>query len=236
MSLYELRRQVCEANQLLPKFGLITLTWGNVSAYDPERKQMVIKPSGVPYEQLTPENMVVVNLDGTMEKGGLNPSSDTPTHLELYRVFPGIRSIVHTHSTWATIWAQLGKDIPPFGTTHADDFLGAIPCTRGLTMEEIAANYEENTGKVIVETVGCGNVDRIFAALVKCHGPFVWSDTPVHAVEKALVLEQVAMMAWHTAFAEGNMSPMPEALMNKHFDRKHGTSAYYGQRENRGTR
>lgn len=229
MSLYELRCQVCEANQMLPKLGLAILTWGNVSAYDPKHKQMVIKPSGVPYEQLTSENMVVVNLDGTIEKEGLNPSSDMPTHLELYQAFPRIRSIVHTHSMWATIWAQLGKDIPPLGTTHADDFWGAIPCTRGLTREEIAANYEKNTGKVIVEAIGNGNTDKIFAVLVKHHGPFVWCDTPKHAVEKALVLEQVAMMAWHTAFAGRNVPPMPENLMDKHFDRKHGVGAYYGQ-------
>lgn len=229
MMLEELRVSVCEANRLLPQYGLVILTWGNVSAFDVESGNMVIKPSGVPYDQLTPENMVVVGRDGKVVEGNFHPSSDTPTHLELYRQFPHIKSIVHTHSRWATIWAQLGENIPALGTTHADDFWGDILCTRAMTKAEIEENYEENTGKVIAETLRDTKFEKQFSVLVRHHGPFVWNDTPQKAVEKALVLEEVAMMAWNCRIYQPDIAQMPYALMFKHFDRKHGKNAYYGQ-------
>ncbi|MDB7955595.1 L-ribulose-5-phosphate 4-epimerase AraD [Flavonifractor plautii] len=227
--LYQLRKQVCTANRLLPQVGLVILTWGNVSAYDPESGLMIIKPSGVAYEQLTPENMVIVDLDGTVVEGDLKPSSDTATHLELYRNFPHIGSIVHTHSRWATIWAQLGESIPPLGTTHADDFQGSIPCTRAMRSEEVDSDYEKNTGRVIVEALSTLNAEKEFAVLVREHGPFVWERTPQKAVEKAMVLEEVAMMAWHCLMHNPELKSMSPALLNKHFNRKHGENAYYGQ-------
>lgn len=229
MILYQLRRQVCAANQLLPQAGLVILTWGNVSAYDAKSGLMVIKPSGVAYEQLTPENMVIVDLNGTVVEGDLKPSSDTATHLELYRNFPHIGSIVHTHSRWATIWAQLGEAIPPLGTTHADDFQGNIPCTREMRPEEVDTDYEKNTGRVIVETLSTLDVEKEFVVLVREHGPFVWERTPQKAVEKAMVLEEVAMMAWHCLMRNPRLKNMSPTLLNKHFNRKHGENAYYGQ-------
>lgn len=229
MKLEQLRRQVCAANKMLPKFGLVILTWGNVSAFDPDSQLMVIKPSGVAYDALAPEDMIVINLAGNVVEGGLRPSSDTDTHLEVYRNFPHIGSIVHTHSHWATIWAQLGRSIPPLGTTHADDFAGDVPCTRALTDEEIFSEYEKNTGKVIVETLAVRDPEKEFAVLVREHGPFVWARTPKKAVEKALVLEQVAMMAWHCCVYDPKIRNMSPALLEKHFDRKHGKNAYYGQ-------
>lgn len=230
MMLEQLRKQVCDANKMLSECNLIILTWGNVSAYDPETQLMVIKPSGVSYDALTPENMVVVDLDGNIVEGELNPSSDTATHLELYKRYPHIGSIVHTHSTWATIWAQMGQSIPPMGTTHADDFGSDIPCTRPMTEEEIVSKYEENTGKVIVETLESRDIEKDFAILVREHGPFVWEKTPKKAVEKALVLEQVAMMAWHTRMGNTGIQSMSPMLLKKHFERKHGKNAYYGQK------
>lgn len=230
MILNELRKQVCDANKMLPECGLVILTWGNVSAIDPESKLVAIKPSGVPYDQLTPENMVVVDLQGNVVEGELNPSSDTPTHLELYRSFPHIGSIVHTHSRWATIWAQLGRNIPALGTTHADDFADAIRCTRVMTDEEVFTNYEENTGKVIVETLSECDPEKEFAVLVREHGSFAWERTPKKAVEKAMVLEEVAMMAWHCRAFDPEIGTMSTALLKKHFDRKHGKNAYYGQK------
>lgn len=229
MKLETLREQVCEANKRLPELGLVILTWGNVSAFDHESGLMVIKPSGVAYGDLTPENMVLVDLEGNVVEGTLRPSSDTDTHLELYRNFPYIGSIVHTHSPWATIWAQMGRGIPPLGTTHADDFPGEILCTRAMTGEEIACEYEKNTGKVIVETLAPRNAEQEFAVLVREHGPFVWESTPKKAVEKALVLEQVAMMAWHCSAGGPDIKTMSPMLLKKHFDRKHGKDAYYGQ-------
>lgn len=231
MLLSKLREEVCTANRMLPELGLVILTWGNVSAFDPGNKWMVIKPSGVSFSELTPENMVIVDIEGNVVEGDLRPSSDTETHLELYRHFPEIGSIVHTHSTWATIWAQMGASIPPLGTTHADDFSGEILCTRKMTDAEIASDYEKNTGSVIVETLASKDINREFAVLVREHGPFVWEKTPQKAVEKALVLENVAMMAWHCRAANPDVGAMSPALLEKHFNRKHGADAYYGQRK-----
>lgn len=230
MMLEQLRKEVCAANKLLAEYQLVVLTWGNVSAIDRETGLVVIKPSGVAYDKLTPENMVVLDLEGNIVEGDLNPSSDTPTHLELYRSFGHIGSIVHTHSRWATIWSQLGRDIPALGTTHADDFSGGIPCTRGMTDEEIFSEYEKNTGKVIVETLNQRDPEREFAVLVRQHGPFAWENNPRKAVEKALVLEEVAMMAWHCCAFDPDMGAMNPSLLKKHFDRKHGKNAYYGQK------
>lgn len=230
MMLEQLRKQVCDANKMLSEYNLIILTWGNVSAYDPESRLMVIKPSGVSYNALTPENMVIVDLDGNVVEGTLNPSSDTDTHLEMYRKYPQIGSIVHTHSTWATIWAQMGQSIPALGTTHADDFGSDIPCTRAMTEEEIFSAYEKNTGKVIIETLEARDMEKDFAVLVREHGPFVWEKNPKKAVEKALVLEQVAMMAWHTRTGNAGAQSMSPMLLKKHFERKHGKNAYYGQK------
>lgn len=229
MRLEALRRQVCDANRQLKACGLVILTWGNVSAYSPEEGVMVIKPSGIAYEELTPQNMVLVDRNGSVLEGDLQPSSDTMTHLELYKQYPSIGSIVHTHSPWATIWAQMGRGIPPLGTTHADDFYGEIPCTRALTAEEIEQDYEKNTGKVILETLAQGDIQRQFGVLVREHGPFVWEETPEKAVEKAMVLEQVAMMAWHCRVCDPACREMSPVLMQKHFERKHGPNAYYGQ-------
>ena len=230
MLLENLRKEVCQANKLLKEYALVVLTWGNVSAIDRETGLVVIKPSGVAYDALTPENMVVLDLEGNIVEGDLNPSSDTPTHLELYKNFPHIGSVVHTHSRWATIWSQLGREIPALGTTHADDFAGAIPCTRVMTDEEIFTDYEKNTGKVIVERLNQGDPEREFAILVRQHGPFVWEKSPKKAVEKALVLEEVAMMAWHCCAFDPQLGSMNPSLLTKHFDRKHGKNAYYGQK------
>ena len=229
MKLEKLREQVCEANKQLIKSGLVILTWGNVSALDPDERLVVIKPSGVKYENLTPENMVITDLDGNVVEGEYKPSSDTYTHVEVYKNFPDIRSIVHTHSHWATTWAQVGMDIMPMGTTHADDFWGNIPCTRELTEKEICQEYEKNTGKVIVETLQNLDVQKCFAVLVKEHGPFVWDSTPEKAVEKAIVLEEVAHLAYNCRVLDPEYKQMSYVLMKKHFERKHGVSAYYGQ-------
>jgi len=230
MLLEHLRAEVCAANRMLKEWGLVVLTWGNVSAIDRASGLVVIKPSGVAYDALTPENMVVVDLDGHVVEGTLNPSSDTPTHLELYKNLPHVGSIVHTHSRWATIWSQLGREIPPLGTTHADDFGGSIPCTRAMTDEEIFRDYERNTGRVILERLGQTHDEGTFAVLVRQHGPFAWEATPRKAVEKALALEEVAMMAWHCCAMDPALGPMDPALLNKHFQRKHGKNAYYGQK------
>lgn len=229
MILPELRNEVCIANKMLPQSGLVILTWGNVSAIDRERGLVVIKPSGVKYEELTPESMVVVDMMGRVVEGRYRPSSDTLTHLEMYKVFPNMGAIVHTHSPWATIWAQMGCDIPVLGTTHADDFGAEIPCTRDMTGDEIAEDYEKNTGKVICETLAQRDSSRYFAVNVKSHGPFVWEGDPLKAVEKALVLEQVSMMAWHCRKMQPEGGDMADALLKKHFERKHGANAYYGQ-------
>ncbi len=230
--LEELKKQVCEANLQLPQHGLVVFTWGNVSGIDREKGLFVIKPSGVPYDELKPEDMVVMNLKGEKVEGDLNPSSDTPTHMELYNKFPNIGGVVHTHSRWATIWAQAGRGIPAYGTTHGDYFYGTIPCTRRMTPEEIAGEYELETGKVIVETFQGKNPDYIPAVLVNSHGPFTWGKDCFEAVHNSVVLEELAMMAWHTEniHPEGR-APMQQELLDKHFLRKHGANAYYGQKK-----
>ncbi len=229
--LKELKEQVCRANRLLPEYGLVTLTWGNVSGIDPERGLMVIKPSGVDYPQLTPDHMVVLDLDGNVVEGKLNPSSDAATHLVLYRRFSAIGGIVHTHSTYATAWAQANLAIPAFGTTHGDYIYGEVPCTRAMRHEEIDSDYERHTGDVIVETLQSlgKNTEQIPAVLVANHGPFVWAADPVQAVEYALVLEEIAKMAALTLQINPETKPMPQALMDQHYFRKHGANSYYGQ-------
>ncbi|MCH4239526.1 MAG: L-ribulose-5-phosphate 4-epimerase [Oscillospiraceae bacterium] len=234
--LEKLKEEVYKANLELPAHGLVVFTWGNVSGYDPDSKLFVIKPSGVPYDKLTPGDMVVCDLDGHKVEGELNPSSDTPTHAVLYRQFPGVGGIVHTHSRWATIWAQSGRGIPAYGTTHGDYFYGEVPCTRKMTPEEIGTattgEYEKETGNVIVETFRKRSIDsaHIPAVLVHSHGPFSWGKDCGEAVYNAVVLEEVAMMAWHTENIAGvQMQPMQQELLDKHFLRKHGAHAYYGQ-------
>lgn len=223
-----LKQQVWEENQKLCTYGLITLTWGNVSGIDRESGLVVIKPSGIPYGAMKPEDMVVVDLQGNRVEGKWNPSSDLATHLVLYRTYPEIGGVVHTHSRWATIFSQMGRDIPALGTTHADAFYGSVPCTRKLTSQEISGNYEEETGNVIVETFRDRKVMDIPSVLVHSHGPFSWGKNPQKAVENAVVLEEVAMMAWHTL----SMNPdadFQQELLDKHYFRKHGAGAYYGQ-------
>ena len=231
--LEELKRAVCEANLLLPKYGLVTFTWGNVSGVDRAQGLMVIKPSGVEYEGMEPQDMAVVRLeDGERVEGPYRPSSDTDTHLALYRAFPSIGGIVHTHSRWATSFAQAGRGIPALGTTQGDYFYGEIPCTRRLTPEEIGGRYELETGKVIVETLRSRRMDpdQMPAALVRSHGPFTWGADPHNAVHNAVVLEEVAFMAFHALALNPALSPMEQALLDKHYLRKHGPGAYYGQR------
>lgn len=230
--LEKLKEQVWKANLQLPAHGLVVFTWGNVSGIDRESGLFVIKPSGVEYDKLRPEDMVVMDLNGNKVEGDLNPSSDTPTHLELYRNFPSIGGVVHTHSRWATIWAQSGRDIPAYGTTHGDYFYGPIPCTRAMTPEEIGGEYELETGKVIVETFQGKKPEDIPAVLVKSHGPFTWGKDCFEAVHNSVVLEELAMMAWHTENTFGvQMQPMQKELLDKHFLRKHGANAYYGQKK-----
>lgn len=230
--LEKLKEQVWKANLQLPAHGLVVFTWGNVSGIDRESGLFVIKPSGVEYDQLRPEDMVVMDLNGNKVEGELNPSSDTPTHLELYRNFPTIGGVVHTHSRWATIWAQSGRSIPAYGTTHGDYFYGPIPCTRAMTPEEIGREYELETGKVIVETFQDKKPEDIPAVLVKSHGPFTWGKDCFEAVHNSVVLEELAMMAWHTENTYGvQMQPMQQELLDKHFLRKHGANAYYGQKK-----
>lgn len=230
--LEKLKNEVFKANLLLPKYELITFTWGNVSAIDRESGLVVIKPSGVEYDDMTSEDMVVINLAGEVIEGNLKPSSDTPTHLELYRKFPEIGGIVHTHSSWATTFAQAGRGIPAYGTTHGDYFYGEIPCTRAMTEIEIKGEHELETGKVIVETFTSLDPNQIPAVLVKNHGPFTWGKDAFDAVHNAVVLENLAKMAFYTeSLAAGNKSePMPQVLLDKHYLRKHGANAYYGQR------
>jgi L-ribulose-5-phosphate 4-epimerase len=229
--LEELKQQVYEANMLLPRYNLVTFTWGNVSGIDREKNLFVIKPSGVPYEELTPEDMVVMDLEGNKVEGDLNPSSDTATHLELYKAFPSIGGIVHTHSPYAVAWAQAGKDIPCFGTTHADYFYGDIPCARNLTTEEIDAGYEQNTGKVIIETFADRNPDYVPGVICRNHGPFAWGKDAMEAVHNAVVLEEVAKMDLFTIKIDPDTDEAPENIRVKHFMRKHGPNAYYGQKK-----
>lgn len=228
--LNELKEQVYEANMLLPKHGLVTFTWGNASGIDRGRGLVVIKPSGVDYDKLTPEDMVVVELEsGKRVEGSLNPSSDTPTHLVLYRAFGNIGGVVHTHSRWATVFSQAGRSIPPLGTTHADYFYGDIPCTRRMTPAEISGEYELETGNVIAETFEGKSPDDIPAVLVHSHGPFTWGTDPHNAVHNAVVLEELAFMAWHNLMMAPDIPPMQRELMDRHYLRKHGAEAYYGQ-------
>jgi len=225
-----LKKQVFEANLLLPKHGLVTFTWGNASGIDRERGLVAIKPSGVEYDNMKPEDMVVIELEsGRLIEGSLNPSSDTATHLELYKAFPNAGGIVHTHSRWATVFAQSGMGIPALGTTHADYFYGEIPCTRKMTENEISGEYEKETGTVIIERFSGINPDYIPAALVYSHGPFSWGADASEAVHNAVVLEEVAFTAWHNLSLNPEIKPMQQELLDKHFLRKHGADAYYGQ-------
>jgi L-ribulose-5-phosphate 4-epimerase len=228
--LEQLKQVVLEANLELPRKGLVTYTWGNVSGIDREKNLIVIKPSGVPYEELKAEHMVVLDLEGNQIEGSLRPSSDTPTHLVLYRNFKDIGGVVHTHSNWATIWSQAGKSIPAFGTTHADYFYGDIPCTRTLTDEEIKGEYEKETGNVIVETFTGKSPNYIPGVLVNNHGPFSWGKNADEAVHNAVVLETVAMMAFYSLSLTPSLNPIDQSILNKHFLRKHGAGAYYGQK------
>lgn len=229
--LEELKKQVYEANMELPKYGLVTFTWGNVSAIDRESGLFVIKPSGVPYEELKPEDMVVMNLDGEKVEGAYNPSSDTPTHLELYKAFPEVGGIVHTHSSWATSWAQAGRSIPCYGTTHADYIYGEVPCVRNLTKDEIEEAYETNTGRLIVTEFRARSLDAkaVPAVLCKNHGPFTWGKNAAEAVHNAVVLEEVAKMAARAEMINPKIVAAPQELQDKHYNRKHGANAYYGQ-------
>lgn len=229
--LEELKMKVWEANMMLPKYGLVTFTWGNVSGIDREQGLVVIKPSGVEYDEMTAEDMVVVSLEsGEVVEGKWKPSSDTPTHLALYRAFENIGGVVHTHSRWATSWAQAGRGIPAYGTTHGDYFYGEIPCTRKMTSEEIAGSYELETGNVIIETFEGKEAEHMPAVLVHSHGPFAWGKDAADAVHNAVVLEELAFMAYHTEAIEPKIGTMQQELLDKHYLRKHGANAYYGQR------
>ena len=230
--LEQLKETVLKANLLLPKHGLVTFTWGNVSGVDREAGLMVIKPSGVEYDEMCADDMVVVSLEtGERVEGRYKPSSDTPTHIALYKAFPNIGGVVHTHSRWATSFAQAGKGIPAFGTTQGDYFYGEIPCTRLMTAEEIHGEYELETGNVIIETYkerGI-NPDYVPACLVHSHGPFAWGTDPMNAVHNSVVLEEVAFMAFHAMALTPGLPPMQQELLDKHYMRKHGPNAYYGQ-------
>ena len=228
--LEELKKQVLAANLLLPKYNLVTFTWGNVSGIDRESGLAVIKPSGVSYDGMCLEDMVVVDLDGKVVDGKWKPSSDTPTHVELYKAFPNIGGVVHTHSRWATTFAQAGRAIPPLGTTHADYFYGPIPCTRRMTEAEIAGEYEKETGKVIIEAFEGINADDVPGVVVHSHGPFAWGTDALNAVHNAVVMEEVAFMDWHAMMLNPRRGPMQQALLDKHYLRKHGKNAYYGQK------
>ena len=227
--LKKLKRAVCEANLLLPAYGLVTFTWGNVSGIDRKRGLVVIKPSGVDYDGMTPDDMVVVDLDGNVVEGRWKPSSDTPTHVALYKAFPNIGGVVHTHSRWATSFAQAGMGIPAMGTTQGDYFYGDIPCTRAMTPEEIAGEYELETGNVIIETFAERDPDAIPGVLVFSHGPFCWGTDPANAVHNAVVLEEVAFMDFHALTLNPGHRGMQQELLDKHYLRKHGENAYYGQ-------
>ena len=228
--LNELKEKVYKANVRLKEHNLITLTWGNVSEFDKKTGYVVIKPSGVSYDDMKPEDMVVVDLEGNKIEGKMNPSSDTPTHIELYKKFPDIGGITHTHSRWATIFSQSGKGISVLGTTHADAFYGEIPCTRKMTDAEILGEYEKETGKVISELFTNKTVMHIPGVLVYSHGPFTWGCDAEESVKNAVILEEVAMMAWHTLKLNSEMT-FQKSLLDRHYLRKHGKNAYYGQKE-----
>lgn len=227
-----LKQEVYEANMELPRRGLVTYTWGNVSGIDREKGLFVIKPSGVDYDKLTADDMVVMDLEGNRVEGRYNPSSDTATHLELYKAFPALGGIVHTHSPHATAWAQAGRALPCYGTTHADYFYGDIPCARCLTAEEIDEAYEKNTGLVIIETFRALGIDPAYVPAVLCkhHGPFAWGKSAAEAVHNAVVLEEVAKMNYMTEIINPRVERAPQCMQDKHFLRKHGPNAYYGQK------
>ncbi|MBS6766782.1 MAG: L-ribulose-5-phosphate 4-epimerase [Clostridium sp.] len=229
--LEQLKQEVYEANMLLPKYHLVTFTWGNVSGIDREKGLFVIKPSGVDYDKLTPDSMVVVNLEGEVVEGDYRPSSDTPTHVVLYNRFQEIGGVVHTHSPWATSWAQAGRGIPCYGTTHADYLYGQVPCVRTLTKEEIETAYEKNTGVLIADEFERLAVDYLATPAVLCknHGPFTWGKDAKEAVHNAVVLEEVAKMAARCEQIDPKVNPAPQELQDKHYYRKHGKNAYYGQ-------
>ncbi|EPO5481597.1 L-ribulose-5-phosphate 4-epimerase [Klebsiella pneumoniae] len=226
----QLKQQVFEANMDLPRYGLVTFTWGNVSAIDRQRGLVVIKPSGIAYESMTVDDMSVVDLQGHVVEGRWRPSSDTATHLALYRRYPDLGGVVHTHSTHATAWAQAGLAIPALGTIHADYFFGDIPCTRALSAQEVDEAYELNTGQVIIETLGEANPLHTPGIVVYQHGPFAWGKDAHEAVHNAVVMEEVARMAWIARGINPQLQPIDSWLMNKHFQRKHGPNAYYGQK------
>jgi L-ribulose-5-phosphate 4-epimerase len=226
----KLKLSVFKANLDLVSEGLVIHTWGNVSGRDKETGLIVIKPSGVSYKSMKPEDMVVLDPDGKVVEGKFKPSTDAPTHLLLYRAFPSIGGVVHTHSTYAVAWAQAGKDIPAFGTTHADHFYGEVPCTRKLNAKEISSDYEINTGKVIIERLGKNDPMAIPSVLVNCHGPFSWGIDAEEAVYNAVALEEIARMAFYTVLL-GKKEPVDSYLLDKHFSRKHGKDAYYGQKK-----
>lgn len=226
--LEELKKRVYEANMLLPKYGMVTFTWGNVSEIDRESGLFAIKPSGVEYDKLTPDDMVIVDLNGNKVEGKYNPSSDTLTHVELYKAFPKIGGVVHTHSPWATSWAQAGRGIPCYGTTHADYIYGTVPCARCLTEEELK-EYEKNTGILIVEEFKDKDYEAVPGVLCKNHGPFTWGKDGHEAVHNAVVLEEVAKMAAWCEQINPQVKPAPQELQDKHYFRKHGANAYYGQ-------
>ena len=228
--LEELKEQVLKANLLLPEYKLVTFTWGNVSGIDREKGLVVIKPSGVSYETMTADDMVVLDLEGNVVEGKWRPSSDTATHLELYKAFPNIGGIVHTHSRWATSFAQAGMSIPAMGTTQGDYFYGDIPCTRPMTDEEIQGEYEKETGKVIVETFESLDADAIPGVVVYSHGPFTWGKDAMEAVHNSVVMEEVAFMDWHAMVINPDQGRMQQSLLDKHYLRKHGKNAYYGQK------
>lgn len=229
--LEQLKQQVLEANLSLPEYSLVTFTWGNVSGIDREKGLIVIKPSGVEYDVMTAEDMVVVDLDGNVVEGKLNPSSDTPTHIELYKAFPKLGGVIHTHSPWATSWAQAGRSIPAYGTTHADYFYGEIPCTRQLTAEEVERAYEKETGTVIIEAFEGIDPMAVPGVVVYKHGPFAWGKSPKEAVHNAVVMETVANMAYHAEQLNPSKEPIEQYLLDKHYMRKHGPNAYYGQKK-----
>ena len=228
--LEQLKQEVCAANLKLVEYGLVVLTWGNVSAVTEDRKYVVIKPSGVDYATMAPAQMVVVDMEGNVVEGELRPSSDLPTHLELYRAFPAVKSVVHTHSRYATAMAQAERSLPCYGTTHADTFYGEVPCTRHLTAEEVAEAYERNTGLVIAETFRDRDPEAVPGVLVCKHGPFTWGTSCRKAVENALILEETAHMALLTEQLQPGVAPAPQYLQDKHYFRKHGANAYYGQK------
>ena len=227
--LEELKKSVLNANKLLPKSNLVVLTWGNVSGIDRSSNLVVIKPSGVNYDDLTIDDLTVVDLDGNIVEGKLKPSSDLETHLLLYKAFPEVKGVVHTHSPWCTTWAQAGLSIPALGTTHADYFYGEIPCTREMTDHEIATDYEINTGNVIIETFDSYDSSKVSGVLVFNHGPFCWGDSPEKAVENAIVMEEVAKLAYFTKQLNSNIESIGNSLLDKHYLRKHGINSYYGQ-------